>query len=75
MSTVAIKAMPTHSVIVLSAIGPTRVGSACSQYGSSSIEKPTHNPGSPLTELATSVSGPSCELSCWPIAREKRSTS
>ena len=42
---VARKAMLTHSVIVLHAIGPTRPGSICSQYGSRSIEKPTKRPG------------------------------
>ena len=60
---------------VLQAIGPSRVGSACSQYGSLSNEKPTHRPGAPLTSLATSVSGPSRERSSCPIARVKRSTS
>ena len=72
---VASSAMPSHSVSVLQASGSTRVVSACSQYGSRSIEKPTHSPPTPLTEFATSVSGPSCERMCAPIAREKRSTS
>ena len=34
------------------------VGSACSQYGSLSIEKPTHRPGAPFIELATTRVGP-----------------
>ena len=43
-NTVASSAMLPHNSSVLQAIGPTRVGSACNQYGSASIEKPTHRP-------------------------------
>src|SRR5882724_5216125 len=74
-STVASKAMVTHSSQVLPAIGLTRVGSACSQYWSLSIVKPTHSPLTPLTVCATSVSGPRRVRSSSLMAREKRSVS
>ena len=60
---------------MLGDIGPTRVGSAFSQYWSRAIEKPTQRPGTSFIERATMVSGPSWSRSSRSITRWKRSVS
>ena len=74
-SRVASRAMLAHVTHVLGATGNTRPDSACNQYGSRSMPIPTHKPGVPLTELATTVSGPSLLRSSVAMRRVNRSVS
>jgi hypothetical protein len=74
-TSVAISAMPTHTNQVPGVSGSTRAASACSQYESFSIVKPTHRPGWPLTVRASTVLGSRRERRSAPTMRVKRSIS
>ena len=73
-TSVASSAMPVHTSQVAAASGAALAGSERIQYESRPIEKPTHNPGWPLTALATTVSGPSTARNCSATRVVKRST-
>ena len=70
-TSVAAMAIATQTIQVPSRSVCRRDGSACSQYGSRSMVKPTHSPATPLTLPATMVSGPRRDCSASTMVREK----